>query len=146
MQDVVNIESELMKNMISSSISKLLKRKKDIAIDLQLDEFSAENNGEKIKIHIDVKAEMSSKDLKEICKRYNIPKIIPQIMQGIPNIDFVHMIEEWLIKQILKDKIDIKIKDFKCSKKGSGYYVHIKAHAKTTEEKLRKMLRDAELL
>lgn len=155
MQDVVNLESELMKNMVSGIASKLLKSILDAGIDFQIEKFRfhAENKGGEIESLIDIKAEMRDKDAKKICKKLNLPEITPEILKVLPDKCLlkypVHGLEEQGLKMAVKKKTgikNIKIQHLKCKSKESRYHIHLKAAAKMKEEKLHSMLENFQLL
>lgn len=143
MRDIVKIESEFMKNRISSFISGVLKNKKDIDIDIQLDEFLAENKDGRLSIHMDANAEMSEEDLKKILNKIHF---LRKIIIGIINTRFIQNTIESALKKFLKKNSDIKINDLKCSMKESAAYVHFNANAEMPEENLKKILENAKLL
>ena len=139
MQDIVNRESEFMKHMISDLISKLLKSKKDISIDFQLDEFHAENSRGTISVHINMNAKMSNKDLGKILNKH---VWLNNIILGIVNLKPMHNI----IEKLLKKYVDIKINVLNCRNEACGVDICLNADAETTEKQLKKMLVDYALL
>ena len=139
MQDIVNIKSEFIKDIISGLISNLLKNKKDINIDIHLDEFHVENYSGIMSIYINMSAEMPNEDLNTILKKFRFFKDI--ILSGL-NKKFIHKI----IKKFFKKRVDIKINELSCSNKDSGPYLRLNANAKMSDIQLQTMLVDCGLL
>lgn len=139
MQDILNIESEFIKDVILGLISNLLKSKADISVNVQLDEFHVENYCDMMSIHINVGAEMPNEDVNKILKKFHCFKGI--ILRGL-NKKIIHS----LLIKFFKKRIDIKINELSCSNKDFGPYIRLNADAKMSDIQLQTMLVDYGLL
>lgn len=146
MQDIVNVESEFMKGMIAGQISKVLKSKMGINVELQLDEFNVRHKDERIEMCIDINAKMNKRDLERIGKRYNCPQMILDMVMAVApgalKMKFINDKIQSEVEKYIKKKtsIAIKINGLKYSNKKSKIRAHINAGAEMTEDQLRKLL------
>ncbi|MBD5479951.1 MAG: CTP synthase [Lachnospiraceae bacterium] len=70
--DEIIIGTECMKNMISEVINKALRKKLEHNVDIQLNELAVTDENDKLHVHLNVDAEISMDELKELLKSFNV--------------------------------------------------------------------------
>ena len=142
MQDVVKIESEFIKNIISNLVSRVLKNKKDYDVQFQLNELHAENTDGDIYVHIDMNAKIENEDLiKNI-----IPNYIKPFMWGDYKIR--KALAQCAVNQYLKGKnykIEVELSKLECRKE-SKINIYVNGNAYMSEVELQRILKEKNVL
>lgn len=71
-KDEIIIETEYMRNIISKLINKVLKKKFERDVTVQLNELAVTDRNEKLHVHLNVDAEISMNELKELLESFNV--------------------------------------------------------------------------
>lgn len=149
---VIKIETEFMRDLIAELIHDVLQKQKGYCVDFRIHALQAVNDDEKIKVHLELDAEMDSKELEKGCKDFPILqnvvggalKVLGNVLAakiGYPIIE--NIIEKSLKKNI---KIKIEINKLKLKEKDRKVYAFLDADVKMKEEDLEKSLENFGLI
>ena len=147
MHDIINIESEFIKNFIAKSISKVLENK-DLSVNFQLKELHVENNYGNIIIYIDGNVEMSNECLKMLLHKFYFLKDFLVSIRHISKKAQKTMLQGGTNCYLKKKNFDIKVDLNKsdCIKTESGVNVYVNGNAYMSEVDLQRILKDTNLL
>ncbi len=149
-QDIINIEMESMKNMISELLYEALKRKKRYCFKFKINRLNAVSDYERASIHLDMGVEADSQEFKRFCHNSTVLKTVVSTVLKLLCNDFAQktkysMIEN-IIKYFSKEKIDVCINDLNCNEKEKKFYTFINADIKMKREDIEYFLKNANLI
>ena len=70
--DQVKIGTKFMKDFLSGIISKILREKLEQNIEIRINDAEITNQAEKVHVHLDVDAEISTRELEELLTKFNV--------------------------------------------------------------------------
>lgn len=146
-QDVIKLKTNLLRSVVSRQIEKALKKKTGYDIGIQIDKLTIVNEDGLTHIHLDGNAEINAKDLKKLCMN---SVFLENIVSWILGLDILDKYLEKKINEILKKKlgykVDLQIKDKKCTKKHKQSHIYLKTDAKIETKNLEKILENINLI
>ena len=145
-RDVINVETEYLKSLISRMVCEILKRKKGYCVELKINRLNAVNDDERVFICLDMGMEADSEDLKRRCHNSTILKtVVSAILKLLCNKVMYSTIEN-IINNFSKGKVDIYINDFFCNEKEEKFFTYINANIKMKKEDIEYFLGKARLI
>ena len=70
--DQVKVGTKFMKDFLSRIINKILLQKLEQNIEVRINDAELTNQGEKVHVHLDVDAEISTHELEELLTKFNV--------------------------------------------------------------------------